>query len=100
MPSSPCGMCRQFLREFCPLDMPIFMYGRAADSALSPHAPDSKAQELTLTLEDVSQYYPRIPIAHLSLDSSAVLMALLVKSQKHDGTADKVITAPANEFWS
>ncbi|KAF2498273.1 cytidine deaminase [Lophium mytilinum] len=23
---SPCGMCRQFLREFCELDMPIFMH--------------------------------------------------------------------------
>ncbi|MCJ1408951.1 hypothetical protein MMC19_003028 [Ptychographa xylographoides] len=25
-PASPCGMCRQFIREFCTLDMPIFMY--------------------------------------------------------------------------
>lgn len=24
-PASPCGMCRQFIREFCGLDMPIFM---------------------------------------------------------------------------
>ncbi|PHH81238.1 hypothetical protein CDD82_1215 [Ophiocordyceps australis] len=26
-PASPCGMCRQFIREFCSLDMPIFMLG-------------------------------------------------------------------------
>ncbi|KAA8908335.1 cytidine deaminase-like protein [Sphaerosporella brunnea] len=25
-PSSPCGMCRQFIREFADLNMPIFMY--------------------------------------------------------------------------
>jgi len=26
-PASPCGMCRQFIREFCDLAMPVFMYG-------------------------------------------------------------------------
>ncbi|OAA64475.1 cytidine deaminase [Niveomyces insectorum RCEF 264] len=26
MPSSPCGMCRQFIREFCELDMPVLMF--------------------------------------------------------------------------
>ncbi|KAK3691634.1 hypothetical protein LTR37_018513 [Vermiconidia calcicola] len=25
-PASPCGMCRQFIREFCELNMPILMY--------------------------------------------------------------------------
>ncbi|MCJ1474349.1 hypothetical protein MMC13_003007 [Lambiella insularis] len=25
-PASPCGMCRQFVREFCALGMPVFMY--------------------------------------------------------------------------
>ncbi|KAL2052471.1 hypothetical protein ABVK25_007343 [Lepraria finkii] len=27
-PASPCGMCRQLIREFCPLTMPIFMYDK------------------------------------------------------------------------
>ena len=30
-PASPCGMCRQFIREFCELDMPIYMYDKADD---------------------------------------------------------------------
>ncbi|KAH8176058.1 cytidine and deoxycytidylate deaminase zinc-binding region domain-containing protein [Sarocladium implicatum] len=25
-PASPCGMCRQFIREFCSLEMPIIMF--------------------------------------------------------------------------
>ena len=28
-PSSPCGMCRQFIREFCALDMPVLMFDGA-----------------------------------------------------------------------
>ncbi|CAO1606351.1 hypothetical protein XANCAGTX0491_009848 [Xanthoria calcicola] len=27
-PASPCGMCRQFIREFCPLDMPVIMFDK------------------------------------------------------------------------
>ncbi|KAG0647920.1 Cytidine aminohydrolase [Hyphodiscus hymeniophilus] len=27
-PASPCGMCRQFIREFCDLDMPIIMFDK------------------------------------------------------------------------
>jgi len=25
---SPCGMCRQFIREFCALDVPVFMFNK------------------------------------------------------------------------
>ncbi|KAN0098609.1 cytidine deaminase [Hyaloscypha variabilis] len=27
-PASPCGMCRQFIREFCELQTPIFMFDK------------------------------------------------------------------------
>jgi len=27
-PASPCGMCRQFIREFCDLETPIFMFDK------------------------------------------------------------------------
>ncbi|KAK3355139.1 cytidine deaminase-like protein [Neurospora tetraspora] len=27
-PASPCGMCRQFIREFCELSMPILMFDK------------------------------------------------------------------------
>lgn len=27
-PSSPCGMCRQFIREFCGTSMPVFMFDK------------------------------------------------------------------------
>ncbi|MCJ1315484.1 hypothetical protein MMC15_000804 [Xylographa vitiligo] len=30
-PASPCGSCRQFMREFCGLEMPIFMYDVKGD---------------------------------------------------------------------
>ncbi|KAG4030202.1 hypothetical protein MFRU_013g02210 [Monilinia fructicola] len=30
-PASPCGMCRQFIREFCDLDTPIFMFDKNGD---------------------------------------------------------------------
>ncbi|KAA8564701.1 hypothetical protein EYC84_011598 [Monilinia fructicola] len=29
--ASPCGMCRQFIREFCDLDTPIFMFDKNGD---------------------------------------------------------------------
>ncbi|KIH88163.1 cytidine deaminase [Sporothrix brasiliensis 5110] len=28
MPCSPCGMCRQFIREFCGLDLPVLMFAK------------------------------------------------------------------------
>ncbi|KOS19378.1 Cytidine deaminase [Escovopsis weberi] len=30
-PASPCGMCRQFIREFCGLEMPIIMFDKNGD---------------------------------------------------------------------
>ncbi|KAB5580158.1 cytidine deaminase-like protein [Coniochaeta sp. 2T2.1] len=30
-PASPCGMCRQFIREFCDLQMPILMFDQNLD---------------------------------------------------------------------
>jgi cytidine deaminase len=27
-PASPCGMCRQFMNEFCDAGMPVFMYDK------------------------------------------------------------------------
>ncbi|KAJ6257749.1 hypothetical protein Dda_7538 [Drechslerella dactyloides] len=27
-PASPCGMCRQFIREFCDLNLPIYMWDK------------------------------------------------------------------------
>jgi cytidine deaminase len=30
-PASPCGMCRQFIREFCKLDMPVIMFDKNED---------------------------------------------------------------------
>lgn len=33
-PTSPCGMCRQFIREFCGTDMPVFMFNKAGNFAV------------------------------------------------------------------
>ncbi|RMJ06812.1 hypothetical protein BHE90_014608 [Fusarium euwallaceae] len=30
-PASPCGMCRQFIREFCTLETPIIMFDKNED---------------------------------------------------------------------
>jgi cytidine deaminase len=32
-PASPCGMCRQFIAEFCEPEMKIWMYGKKAEEA-------------------------------------------------------------------
>ncbi|KAF7549136.1 hypothetical protein G7046_g8444 [Stylonectria norvegica] len=34
-PASPCGMCRQFIREFCSLDMPIIMFDKNEDFVIT-----------------------------------------------------------------
>ncbi|KYK56901.1 Cytidine deaminase [Drechmeria coniospora] len=39
-PASPCGMCRQFIREFCPLSMPVIMF-------------DKNDEYVVLTLEEL-----------------------------------------------
>ncbi|OAQ91009.1 mitochondrial ornithine carrier protein AmcA/Ort1 [Purpureocillium lilacinum] len=39
-PASPCGMCRQFIREFCSMEMPVIMF-------------DKKDQYLVLTVEQL-----------------------------------------------
>lgn len=31
-PASPCGMCRQFIREFCEDEMKIYMYGKKGEA--------------------------------------------------------------------
>ncbi|KAJ4860560.1 cytidine and deoxycytidylate deaminase zinc-binding region domain-containing protein [Trichoderma breve] len=30
-PASPCGMCRQFIREFCSLQTPVIMFDKNSD---------------------------------------------------------------------
>ncbi|KAK0286126.1 hypothetical protein LTR35_004560 [Friedmanniomyces endolithicus] len=55
-PASPCGMCRQFLREFCELDMPIFMFdkdGKSTVMTLEQLLPMSFGPESLLSTEDI-----------------------------------------------
>ncbi|KAL7927868.1 cytidine deaminase-like protein [Trichoderma austrokoningii] len=33
-PASPCGMCRQFIREFCKLETPVIMFDKNSDYAV------------------------------------------------------------------
>ncbi|EPS40923.1 hypothetical protein H072_5191 [Dactylellina haptotyla CBS 200.50] len=35
-PASPCGMCRQFIREFCDLNTPIFMWDKDGQYVVMP----------------------------------------------------------------
>ncbi|KAF8521618.1 cytidine deaminase-like protein [Hysterangium stoloniferum] len=49
-PLSPCGICRQFIREFCSLDMPIFL----AHGDWTKETNDQKV--LTVTLEELLPY--------------------------------------------
>lgn len=34
-PTSPCGMCRQFIREFCETSLPVFMFNKKGDFVVS-----------------------------------------------------------------
>ncbi|KAF2770317.1 cytidine deaminase [Teratosphaeria nubilosa] len=55
-PASPCGMCRQFIREFCELNMPILMYdkdGKSTVMTLEQLLPMSFGPEKLLTTEDL-----------------------------------------------
>ncbi|KAK5738367.1 hypothetical protein LTR17_006086 [Elasticomyces elasticus] len=55
-PASPCGMCRQFLREFCELNMPILMYdkdGKCTVMTLEQLLPMSFGPEKLLSTEDI-----------------------------------------------
>ena len=51
-PASPCGMCRQFIREFCDLEMKVFMYGGDAKvedgEALAGTGKGGKAVAMTM----------------------------------------------------
>ncbi|KAG9043916.1 hypothetical protein FS837_008976 [Tulasnella sp. UAMH 9824] len=47
---SPCGICRQFLREFCALKMPVLMIPADYD-AKSPESLDGKAAIKEVTFE-------------------------------------------------
>jgi len=52
-PASPCGMCRQMIREFCELDMPIYMYGRRNDEGQDYPQGISETDELRICGEPV-----------------------------------------------
>nr|POF12883.1 cytidine deaminase [Quercus suber] len=56
-PASPCGMCRQFIREFCELNMPILMYDKAGKvlvMTLEQLLPMSFGPEKLLTTDELA----------------------------------------------
>lgn len=57
-PSSPCGMCRQFIREFCAGQMRVWMYGRDWDekNLKEGAAKDGEGEVVVMTLEELLPY--------------------------------------------
>ncbi|KAK4545758.1 hypothetical protein LTR36_002712 [Oleoguttula mirabilis] len=56
-PASPCGMCRQFIREFCELNTPVLMYdkdGKSTVLTLEQLLPMSFGPEKLLTTEELA----------------------------------------------
>ncbi|KAK5117614.1 hypothetical protein LTR62_005037 [Meristemomyces frigidus] len=55
-PASPCGMCRQFIREFCELNMPVLMYdkhGKSTVMTLEQLLPMSFGPEKLLSTDEL-----------------------------------------------
>nr|POF26183.1 cytidine deaminase [Quercus suber] len=55
--ASPCGMCRQFIREFCELSMPVLMYdkdGKVLVMTLEQLLPVSFGPEKLLTTDELA----------------------------------------------
>ncbi|KAK5091852.1 hypothetical protein LTR70_001163 [Exophiala xenobiotica] len=52
-PASPCGMCRQMIREFCDADMPIYMYGRRKEVGQEYSQNITEMEELQICGEPV-----------------------------------------------
>ncbi|KAK8205268.1 hypothetical protein M8818_004980 [Zalaria obscura] len=57
-PASPCGMCRQFIREFCEPSMPIMMYdkeGKYVVMTLEQLLPMSFGPDKLLSTDELAQ---------------------------------------------
>jgi len=57
-PGSPCGMCRQFMREFCEPTMPVMLYdvnGKFAVMTMEQLLPNSFGPEQLLSPEEIPQ---------------------------------------------
>ena len=50
-PASPCGMCRQFIREFCDARMQVWMYGARWDRGERDREEDDGEDEVGVATE-------------------------------------------------